>query len=161
MKQIERHQKIVGREELIRIAEEIVLAGMLCAFERRGGRGDLAAFEVSQNFGADVQKRVLADNRVIALEHVLMVGIELAAEGVGIIVQRRMVEAVTIPLRHADSPTIFDRDKVAAGLPSRGITLEGPVKPNGASIGSVNNSCGSSGTSAGIPGGTFSAGERK
>ena len=59
---------------------------------------------------------MLAHNRIIPLQHILVEGIPQVADFVRNVVNGDMTCAVTIPLGKATSPAIFNRDKVAARL---------------------------------------------
>ena len=64
----------------------------------------------------DVEKRVLAEDRIITLEDVLVVRIEPAAGLIRVIVGERVAVAVSVPGRVADSPAILDRDEMVRFL---------------------------------------------
>src|SRR5205814_153822 len=95
------------------------------ALERRGGGRDVAAFVEHHNRSGDVQERVLADERVIALEQVLVVRVEDAAEVVRVVKDTGVTLAVTIPFWEADAPAILDGVVFVIGAGAR-INAAGP-----------------------------------
>ena len=76
-------------------------------------RGNLPRLDDRFAFAGDVQERMLADDRIVALEDVLRVGIKDVSFDVGIIVQQRMAFVVAIPIRETAAPTIFQRNEIA------------------------------------------------
>lgn len=103
----------LGVEELIPVADEVGLEGIRRALEAGRRRRDLPGFEQGFRGKRDVQERVLADDRVVALEHVLIVGVPPVAFDVRIVVDGRMAVVVAIPGRKTESPAVFDRHEVA------------------------------------------------
>jgi len=102
--QIERQLEVVIVEELVRVAEELLLERIVRALE--GGRRDrqLAVLEQRLRNAGNVQKGVLPIDWVVALQHVLMVRITLATQVVRIVVQWRMIQPIPVPLGQADAP---------------------------------------------------------
>ena len=114
------------REELVGVAEEFGLVRMAACFRTASSASAPAGLRTALMLvGRDVEERVLADDRVVALEHVLVIRIALAAQVVRIVVQRRMVLAVAVPLGEADPPAVLDGHEVAAGLPFAGTRPTG------------------------------------
>src|SRR5207253_9920474 len=67
----------------------------------------------------DVQEGVLPDDRVVALEYVLVVRVEPPAELIRIIEHTRMTQPVAVPLREAEPPAVFHRLEFGVGAGAR------------------------------------------
>ena len=79
VEQVEREREEIEREETVGPAEEVPRERALRALERRGLRGDLPPLEVEVGRRRDVEERVLAEDRIIPLEDVLVERVEPAA----------------------------------------------------------------------------------
>ena len=74
---------------------------------------------------------MLAKDRIIALEDVLVEGVPDVARLVGVIVDRRMALAIAVPGGEADPPAILDRDEMTVLLRLGGQNAGRPSKPQG------------------------------
>ena len=119
MKQVKRDREEIEREEAVGPAEEVARERAFRALERRGLGGDLPAFKVEVGDGCDIEKRMLANDRIIALEHVLVVRIEPASGAIRVVIGDRMALAIPVPGGVADAPAIFDRNEMVRFLELR------------------------------------------
>ena len=74
--------------------------------------GNCLPFEVEVRLCRELEERVLAVDRVITLEYVLVVRIKPAPALKRVFVEQRVSLAVTIPVGVTHSPSIFNRDEV-------------------------------------------------
>ena len=124
VKQFERQLQIVVEEELVRVAEEIFFARIGGRLERRGRRRHLPEFCDRHVRHRHVKKRVLTDDRIVALEHVLAIGVPARAARVRCVFLERIVRLEhafvvrpeAVPDRKPVSPAVGNGDEVAVLL---------------------------------------------
>src|SRR5262245_1801212 len=116
MKQVHGEEKVLRVEELIGSVKEVRGVRPGRAFERRRGRGHLARLDYRFTDCRDLQKYIVAQDGIIALEDILVIRVPPVALFVRIVVAKGMALAVAIPLREADPPAIFERDKMVLFL---------------------------------------------
>ena len=108
LENIEGNREQLVVQELAALAKEIDFAGTKGTLERRRRSGDLSDLNEAGAGRREVEKRVLADDWVVAFEHVLRVGIEDVAKSIRVILSRWKALAIAIPERKADAPAILD-----------------------------------------------------
>ena len=117
MEQIEGQQKGLRVQELIGVPKEILLALIDGAFKGcRAGR-NLVLLKQGDGRRGDFQKDILAQDRIVPLQDILVVGVPPVPGHVGIVVHRGMSLAIAIPFGKADAPAIFHRHKMIVLLP--------------------------------------------
>src|SRR5436309_2497982 len=99
-------------EKLIGPAEELFFKWTLCALKRRSRRRQLPAFDRRETRRRQVEERVLADDRVIAFEDVLIERVPPMTEGVGRVLGQPFPPFAAIPGGKGKPPPILDGDKV-------------------------------------------------
>ena len=117
VEQVQRQEEILRVQDLVRIAKEVLVAGIGTALKRRGGRGHLPRFDQGLGRGRHFQKDILADDRVVALEDILVVRVPPVSLDVRIVIDRRMLLIIAVPFWEADPPAVLRRDEVVVFLP--------------------------------------------
>ena len=131
VEQVDREPEEVRAEELLGISEELLGERVQRALERgRSGR-DLPKFLHQLGNTGDCQEGVLADQGVVTLQDVEVVRIPPTSQHSGVVVDRWVLFAVTVPGRHSQSPAILDRDKVTSLLILPRQHSRGTTEPKG------------------------------
>ena len=97
-------------------AKELFLKRIVGTFKRSRGCGNLSKLLQQVRRRGEVQKRMLADNRVIALQYVLVVRIDESSNRERRIGHPSVRLLVTVPLRKTDSPAVFHRHEMSVFL---------------------------------------------
>src|SRR5207244_2401068 len=110
--QVHIEDEIVIVSELVGAAEKLFTRGPRRTLKGRCGSRDLAFFKNRQAGGLDVEERVLAEDRVIALEDVLIARVPPVPFHIGIIIEQWVPLVVAVPGREADAPAILDGNEM-------------------------------------------------
>ena len=108
--------QIIDEEVLFRIAVELRLSGTNGAFEGRRGDGGMPKFMEHEVHGRDIKKGMLADDRVVPFEDILIIGVPPIAFFERLVDTSGIRLFVALPIRKACSPAIFNWYKVKALL---------------------------------------------
>ena len=111
----------MGEEELVWVTEEFKLTWVLSRFGRRCWNRCLTVFGDVLRSEPESHEDVLARDRIVTLEHVLVVRIPPSTLNERIVVYWRVAFAVAVPQGGTDPPSVFDRYEVVGVLTFRRI----------------------------------------
>src|SRR5262249_42529539 len=111
LEELQGDDEILIEEELIAGTEELGPAGLIGAHVAR--QRDAAELEQAVADGRDREEVFLAEDRIVALENVLVIRVPEPAALVGRILERPLVP---VPVGEAEPPPVGDRDEVGARL---------------------------------------------
>ena len=137
VEEVEAEFEEVGRKVLVWVAEEIFLVGMSRTFEGSRRDGELSIFLDRLELCGEVHEDVLADDRVVPFEDVLVVRVVPVPFFIRVIDVRIFPAFVAVPWWITSAPAIIDGDKVGRvllfGRENAGRTCEavGGVEGNG------------------------------
>src|SRR5439155_9206385 len=97
VKQVDSQTEIMRIEELVRTAKELVAVGPRRALERGRRRGNLPFFQDHEAGGRKIKKGVLADDRIVGFEDILVEWIPPASLDVRVVIDQRVSLVVAIP----------------------------------------------------------------
>ncbi len=123
LEELQRQDEILIEKDLVARPEELGLTAIGRADV--AGKRDPTQLEQTVADGRDVQEVALPDDRVVALQHVLVVGVPPASLDI-----RRLQRAlVAVPVGESQSPAVQDRHEVGAGPRRARAGRRGPGEP--------------------------------
>ena len=116
MKQVDGQSKEIGRKILVIVTKKLLLIWFCRTFKRRCCRRNLTEFLNTVDLPGEPDERVLPDDRVIPFQGIQIIGIPPVPFFIGIILTKRMLPVIAIPIGIAGSPTVGNGHKMTVLL---------------------------------------------